>query len=145
MPPQAIFAATCHVTPLATAPDLRNTVLGPVQSGKVERGMRVKDRTGARELSRLLRKTVLAPGTAGEELVPVRLREVTTNGPEYFEQLLPRPKQPIDWEVAGKHAASSPENFSALRIQGSTRARAGPKIKARPCIFNVTCGCTATA
>ena len=29
MPPQAIFAATCHVTPLGTAPDRRNTVLGP--------------------------------------------------------------------------------------------------------------------
>jgi hypothetical protein len=29
MPPQAIFVATCHVTPLGTAPDRRNTVLGP--------------------------------------------------------------------------------------------------------------------
>jgi len=28
MPPQAVFAATCHVTPLATAPDRRNTVRG---------------------------------------------------------------------------------------------------------------------
>ena len=28
MPPQAIFAATCHVTPLATVPDRRKTVLG---------------------------------------------------------------------------------------------------------------------
>jgi hypothetical protein len=28
MPPQAIFAATCHVTPLGTAPNRRNTVLG---------------------------------------------------------------------------------------------------------------------
>jgi hypothetical protein len=32
MPPQAILAATCHVTPLATAPDPRNTVLGLGQS-----------------------------------------------------------------------------------------------------------------
>jgi hypothetical protein len=38
MPPQAIFAATCHVTPLATAPDRRNTVLGPGQSGFVNSG-----------------------------------------------------------------------------------------------------------
>jgi hypothetical protein len=29
MAPQAIFAATCHVTPLGTVPDRRNTVLGP--------------------------------------------------------------------------------------------------------------------
>jgi hypothetical protein len=33
MPPQAIFATTCHVTPPGTAPDRRNTVLGLGQGG----------------------------------------------------------------------------------------------------------------
>ena len=35
MLPQAIFAATCHATPLATVPDRRNTVLGPRPKGFV--------------------------------------------------------------------------------------------------------------
>ncbi len=38
MPPQAIIAATCNVTPLATAPNRRNTGLGPAQSGFVNSG-----------------------------------------------------------------------------------------------------------